>query len=203
MKSKDASQIQGLGGLEALLKSNSEKSAKGLPPVHLWNPPFCGEIGLKIAADGTWYYQGSPIGRKAMVQLFSTVLRKDDDGQHYLVTPGEKIGIEVEDAPFTAVEMFRTGEGVEQAIAFRTNVDDIVPVDKKHGLRFVQDPKHQGLKPYILVRGRLEALVSRALYYDLVEISHTHTMNGTDYLGIWSANCFFPMSRVLDLEDHQ
>lgn len=176
----------GLGGLEMLLRAQSDDR---LPPVDKWNPPYCGDIGLAIARDGTWTYQNSPIGRKPLVRLFSRVLRRDQDGRHYLVTPAEKVDVAVEDAPFLAVEMEVRGEGPSQSLIFRTNVDDVVPCGTAHPLRFALEPVGGGLKPYLLVRGRLEALVTRAVYYDLCEL--TAEKNGT--LGIWSDGHFFVM----------
>src|SRR6185295_1230699 len=149
-------------GLQALLQA---QQGKGPAPVEKWNPPYCGDIGMKIRADGVWFYAGTPIGRMPLVKLFSSVLRKDDDGKHYLVTPAEKVDVAVDDAPFLAVEMEVRGSGRAQLLVFRTNVDDIVAVGPEHPLRFAIEPASQGLKPYILVRGRLEALVTRALYY--------------------------------------
>ena len=181
----------GLSGLEALIAQSSEK---GLPPVHLWNPDYCGEIGMRIASDGTWFYQGSPIGRKPLVRLFSTVLRKDEDGQTYLVTPVEKIGIDVDDAPFLGVEMAVTGIGRDQVLTFRTNVDDVVECGPDHPLRFEVEEPHGGLKPYLLVRGRLEALVTRALYYDLVELAVTDGAGDNSRFGLWSGGEFFEMA---------
>lgn len=157
-----------ISGLEDLLKNHS---GKGLPPVERWNPPYCGDIGMEIRADGTWIYQKSPIGRIALVKLFASVLRKDEDGRHYLVTPVEKVDVKVADAPFLAVEMEVRGEGSARQLMFRTNVDDIVACGPDHPLRFVEEKSSGGLKPYLHVRGRLEALVTRALYYDLVELA--------------------------------
>ncbi len=157
-----------ISGLEELLRSHA---GKGPPPVERWNPPYCGDIGMEIRADGTWIYQKSPIGRIALVKLFASVLRKDEDGRHYLVTPAEKVDVRVADAPFLAVEMEVRGEGSARQLVFRTNVDDIVTCGPDHPLRFVEEPASGGLKPYLHVRGRLEALVTRALYYDLVELA--------------------------------
>ena len=182
----------GLGGLEALLAAAAQ--GKGPPPVERWNPPYCGDIGLKIAPDGTWFYQGSPIGRKPLVKLFSSVLRRDDDDRHYLVTPVEKVDVAVADAPFLAVEMEVKGNGRAQELLFRTNVDDIVRCGPDHGLRFAEEAVAGGLKPYLLVRGRLEALVTRALYYDLVELAAVEPQTGGEMLGIWSGGAFFPMT---------
>jgi uncharacterized protein len=182
-----------IGGLEALLKA---QSGKGPAPVEKWNPPYCGDIGMKIRSDGVWLYQGSPIGRAPLVKLFAGVLRKDADGRHYLVTPAEKVDVVVEDAPFLAVEMEVKGSGREQNLVFRTNVDDIATAGPEHPLRFTIEDKSQGLKPYLLVRGRLEALVTRALYYDLVELAVEDDTGDGRRLGLWSAGCFFPMPTV-------
>ena len=179
-----------IGGLEALLKAGQ---GKGLPPVESWNPPYCGDIGMRIRSDGVWFYAGTPIGRAPLVKLFASVLRKDADGNHYLVTPVEKIDVAVEDAPFLAVEMEVQGAGREQTLVFRTNVDDIVTVDAQHPIRFALEAASGGLKPYIRIRGRLEALVTRALYYDLVELSVERDGNGGGEVGLWSKGSFFPM----------
>ena len=180
---------QGLAGLEALLK---EQAGDRLPPVERWNPPYCGDIGMRIRNDGVWFYQGSPIGRKPLVKLFSRVLRKDDDGRHYLVTPVEKVDVAVDDAPFLAVEMEVSGTGEDQVLTFRTNVDDVVRCGPDHGLRFVEEPPDGGLKPYLRIRGRLEALVTRALYYDLVELA-VPAEDATDMLVVWSSGVSFPV----------
>jgi uncharacterized protein len=160
-------------GLEALIRAAGEGGGHfGIErPVETWNPPYCGGIGLKILRNGVWLYQGSPIGRIALVKLFASILRKDADGKTYLVTPAEKVDVDVEDAPFLAVEMAVTASGATQWLTFRTNVDDIVTVDAAHPLRFVTEEGSGGLKPYILVRGRLEALVTRAVYADLVTLA--------------------------------
>lgn len=177
-----------ISGLEDLLKAHG---GKGPPPVERWNPPYCGDIGMEIRADGTWIYQKSPIGRIALIKLFASVLRKDDDGRHYLVTPVEKVDVKVADAPFLAVEMELRGEGSARQLVFRTNVDDIVACGPDHPLRFVEEPSSGGLKPYLHVRGRLEALVTRALYYDIVELAEP-TPDGT--LVLHSGGAVFPMS---------
>ena len=178
-----------LQDLEAALRWN-----RGPAPVHLWNPPYCGDIGLRIAGDGTWFYAGSPIGRKPLVKLFASVLRKDDDGRTYLVTPAEKVLVTVEDAPFMAVEMDITGAGRAQELHLRTNVDDWVTAGHAHPLRFGRDPRTGGPKPYLLVRGRLEALFTRALYYDLVAMSGVENILGTEQFGVWSGGQFFAMA---------
>jgi hypothetical protein len=175
-----------IAGLEALLR---ERQGKGPAPVEKWNPPYCGDIGMKIRADGVWIYGGTPIGRMPLVKLFAGVLRKDADGKHYLVTPAEKVDVEVADAPFLAVEMEVRGSGREQTLVFRTNVDDIVEAGPQHPIRFAIEPGSEGLKPYLLVRGRLEALVTRALYYDLVELA----VEEDGRLGLWCGGEFFAM----------
>jgi len=181
-----------IGGLEALLRA---QQGKGPPPVERWNPPYCGDIGMRIRSDGVWFYAGTPIGRLPLVKLFAGVLRKDADGRHYLVTPAEKVDVAVDDAPFLAVEMEARGSGREQTLVFRTNVDDIVTAGPEHPLRFAVEPASHGLKPYLLVRGRLEALVTRALYYDLVELAMTDAERG---FGIWSGGVFFAMAHTPD-----
>lgn len=178
------------------LRGLKEASAgKGLPPVHLWNPPFCGDIDMRIAQDGTWFYMNSPIGRKPLFKLFSTVLRHDEDGKYYLVTPVEKCGIAVDDAPFVAIRMHVEGEGRDQVIRFETNVDDEVTVEADHPLRVEDEVGTGGLKPYVLVRARLEALVSRALFYDLVARG---TVEG-EWFGVWSSGIFWPMKPAREI----
>lgn len=161
------SAVRDTAGLQALI-SRAARAGKGLPPVERWNPEFCGDLDMEIRADGTWFYMGTPIGRLPLVQLFSTVLRKEEDGKTYLVTPVEKVGIRVVDAPFVAVELAVSGQGDSQVITFRTNVGDLVEVGPEHPLRFVDEADTGGLKPYVLVRGRLEALVARPVMYELV-----------------------------------
>ncbi len=171
------------------------RKAKGPPPVHLWNPPFCGDLDMRIAQDGTWYYLNSPIGRKPLMQLFASVLRHDADGKFYLVTPVEKCGIRVDDSPFTAVRMSVSGVGRAQVIRFETNVDDEVTVDEAHPLRFATEAGTGGLKPYVLVRARLEALVSRALFYDIAAVGTVED----GWFGVWSSGRFFPMQRATEI----
>jgi uncharacterized protein len=153
--------------------------------VEKWDPPYCGDIGMAIRRDGTWMYQGSPIGRVALVKLFASILRKDDDGRTYLVTPAEKVDVAVEDAPFLAVEMATDGAGQDQRLTFRTNLDDVVMVDDQHPLRFQTSGRDGGLKPYVLVRGRLEALCTRAVYAELMELAIAGEERGE--AGVWSA----------------
>ncbi|HMN38985.1 MAG TPA: DUF1285 domain-containing protein [Hyphomicrobium sp.] len=177
-------------GLEALVAAAGASGATR--PVETWNPPYCGDIGIAIKEDGTWMFKGSAIGRPALVKLFASILRKDEDGRTYLVTPVEKVDCEVADAPFLAVEMAVTGEGRGQALTFRTNVDDVVAAGPDHPMRFAIQKVTGGLKPYVHVRGRLEALLTRALYADLVELAVEH--EGRD--GIWSGGLFWPFDGV-------
>lgn len=184
--------------LAALTTAARGASAKGLPPVHLWNPAYCGEIDMRIAADGTWFYNGTPIGRPALVRLFSTILRKDPE-RYVLVTPVERVGITVEDVPFIAVEMTVEGDGSDRTIRFRTNVDDWTTLDAEHPLRFEREPT-EGLRPYVLVRGALWARVNRAVFYDLVELGEARDTEDGRKFGIASAGTFFPMADAAEIE---
>ena len=170
--------------------SEIARLAKGdrLPPVESWNPDHCGASDMRIARDGTWYHQGSPIGRTAMVRLFSTILRREADGSHVLVTPVEKLDIEVEDAPFVAVEMKTEGSGKAMRLAFRLNTGDMIAAGPAHPLRF--DATSGGPRPYVHVRGGLEALVARPVYYELAEIALS---NGSEPPGVWSDGAFFAL----------
>ncbi|WP_370318898.1 DUF1285 domain-containing protein [Oricola sp.] len=188
-----------IAGLQALL-SRATQGGKGLPPVDKWNPPDCGAIDMRIRADGTWFYLGTPIGRMPLVRLFSTVLRKDEDGKTYLVTPVEKIEIEVEDAPFLAVEMHVDNRGPDQVLTFRTNVGDVIEAGPEHALRFEQEEGSDGLKPYLHVRGRLEALVTRALMYDLVELGETLMVDGREVFAVRSGGTVFSVMPTDELE---
>ncbi len=181
------------GPLDAIVRSVGGGSGrnKDAAPVHLWNPPYCGDIGLEIRADGTWLYRGSPITRRPLVELFASVLRKDEDGKTYLVTPAEKVDVTIADAPFLAVEMQVTGAGKARNVSLRTNLDTWVVIGEGHPIRFkVQEPAG-GLKPYVLVRGRLEALLVRAVYLDLVTLA----MEGDAPLpGFWSGGIWWPLA---------
>lgn len=165
---------------------------KGLPPVHLWNPDFCGDIDMRIARDGTWYYLGSPIGRKPMVRLFSSIIRRDGD-DYFLVTPVEKVGITVEDAPFVAVRVEVSGEGERQVLRFVTHVEDEVEAGAEHPIRVVIDPVTQEPSPYVHVRANLEALIHRNVFYQLVELAVVREIDGRRWLGVWSGGEFFPI----------
>ncbi|BBP82144.1 MULTISPECIES: DUF1285 domain-containing protein [Pseudomonas] len=165
---------------------------KGLPPVHLWNPDFCGDIDMRIARDGTWYYLGTPIGRKPMVRLFSTIIRRDGD-DYFLVTPVEKVGITVDDAPFVAVSVEVSGEGEAQVLRFVTNVEDEVEAGAEHPIRVETDPVTQEPAPYVHVRTNLEALIHRNVFYQLVELAVVREVDGRNWLGLWSGGQFFPI----------
>lgn len=190
----------GLAALMARAADSRNAGKDGLPPVERWNPPFCGDLDMEIRADGTWFYLGTPIGRKELVRLFSTVLRRDEDGRHYLVTPVEKVGIRVVDAPFLAVEMTVSGAGAAQALTFRTNVGDVVTASAEHPLRFVLEGEDGALKPYLHVRGRLEALVSRAVMYDLVALGETLEIDGRAMFAIRSGDAVFPVMPADELD---
>jgi uncharacterized protein len=172
--------------------ANADTGGKGLPPVHLWNPPFCGDIDMRIAGDGTWFYMGTPIGRPALVRLFSTIL-KHEGGKHFLVTPVEKVGIRVDDAPFMAVEMRKETDSRGRVVRFRSNVDDWVDCDSAHRLRF-EAAADGGLTPYLHVRADLWAKVTRALYYDLVDMGEERVVDGRPMFGVASAGEFFAMA---------
>ena len=161
---------------------------KKLPPVHLWNPDHCGDSEMRIARDGTWYHQGSPIARPAMVRLFSTILRREADGSFVLVTPVEKLAIAVDDAPFVAVELKSEGTGAARSLGFRLNTGDLVVAGPDHPLRF--EGASEGPRPYLEVRPRLDALLARSVYYELVEIA---LAEGAEPLGLWSGGGFFAL----------
>ena len=197
----------GQGGLEGIAAAVTGEKRKGLPPVHLWNPPFCGDIDMRIAADGTWFYQKTPIGRPALVKLFASVLKREGD-KYFLVTPVEKVGLMVEDVPFLAVELkvARPEQDVlrqvpdRHVLSFRTNVDDWVEAGPGHALRFEVEATG-GLKPYLHVRRDLWAKVTRALFYDLVELGEEREVGGTPMFGVASAGEFFVMAEASALRE--
>jgi hypothetical protein len=181
-------------GLDALTGALAKTgSSKGPPPVERWNPPFCGDLDMRIATDGTWYYLKTPIGRPALVKLFASVLKREGD-RYYLVTPVEKCGIIVDDAPFVAVEMSVERSAAGQVLTFRTNVDDFVPCGPTHPLRFDQEAGTGGLKPYLHVRRGLWAKVSRPLLFDLVELGEEREVGGRTMFGVASMGEFFAMA---------
>ena len=190
----------GKDGLEGLAGTVKTASHKGPPPVHLWDPAYCGEIDMRIAADGTWFYQGTPIGRPALVKLFASILKREGE-KYFLVTPVEKCGIVVEDAPFMAVELQVADDGARRQLCFRTNVDDWVVCGAGHPLRFEQDAATSGLKPYIHVRSDLWAKVTRAVFYDLADLGEAREIAGTRMFGVTSAGEFYAMAPASSLED--
>jgi hypothetical protein len=166
--------------------------AKKLPPVEKWNPAHCGDSEMRIARDGTWFHQGSPIGRPAMVRLFATVLRREPDGSHVLVTPIEKLSIEVEDAPFIAVEVKSEGEGKARRLAFRLNTDQVVVAGPEHMLTIEQGG--DGPRPYLDVRGGLRARLARPVYYELAALALDEAGDGgAAHLGLWSDGAFLTL----------
>jgi uncharacterized protein len=194
MAKQGQSTNQGLDRLTAAAHdaATTAASAKGLPPVHLWNPPFCGDLDMRIAADGSWYYMGTPIGRPALVRLFSTILKREA-GRYFLVSPVEKVGIRVDDAPFMAVEMRKASTARGRLLQFRTNVDDWVDCDGAHRLRFERG-EADGLTPYLHVRADLWAKVTRPLYYELVDMGEERMVDGRMMFGVESGGEFFAMA---------
>jgi hypothetical protein len=184
---------EGQSGLEAITGALARSGAKGPPPVEHWNPPFCGDLDMRIATDGTWFYLKTPIGRPALVKLFASVLKREGDS-YFLVTPVEKCGITVDDAPFLAVEL-KVEDGADgRVLHFRTNVDDWVRCGPQHALRFEPEIGTGGLKPYLHVRRDLWAKVTRALFFDLVEIGEEREVDGKAMFGVSSMGAFFPMA---------
>ena len=173
--------------------------AKKLPPVESWNPSHCGDSMMRIARDGTWYHEGSPIGRPAMVRLFATILRREPDGTYVLVTPVEKLDIAVDDVPFVAVEMKSEGEGGDRMLAFRLNTGDVILAGPDHPIRFESRP--DGPHPLIRVRGALDALIARSVYYELAELALAEGAcaegacpEGERAPGLWSGGAWFAMA---------
>ena len=154
------------------------------------NSLVCGDIDIRIARDGTWFYHGSPIGRKRLVKLFSTVIRREADGQFYLVTPVEKGRIQVDDAPFIGVELTQSGKGPDQALHIRTNVDEVVTVNDHHPIQVVHDPVTGEPSPYVRVRDNLDALIARSVYYELAAMAE-ESDRSTGTFGVWSQGTFF------------
>jgi uncharacterized protein len=187
-------------GLEAIAGAAKEAVRRGPPPVHMWNPPFCGDLDMRIASDGTWFYLKTPIGRPALVKLFASVLKREGDS-YFLVTPVEKCGIVVEDAPFLAVELKLERDDRGRTLHFRTNVDDWIVCGIDHALRFEREIETGGLKPYLHVRRNLWAKVTRALFYDLVELGEERDIGGKRMFGVMSAGEFFAMAAAESLKD--
>lgn len=180
---------------ESIARSARAATSRGLPPVHDWNPPDCGDLDIRIARDGTWFYLGTPIGRPELVRLFSTILRKDGN-RYVLVTPVEKVGITVDDAPFVAVDF----ERAEDALRFVTNLGDEAVAGPEHPIRVERDPETGEPSPYILIRDRLEALIDRKSFYRLVEIGEHAEHDGERWFGLSSQGVFFPICPSSELE---
>ncbi|WP_114966726.1 DUF1285 domain-containing protein [Alkalilacustris brevis] len=172
--------------------SRAASGGRGLPPVHKWNPPFCGDLDMRIARDGTWFYQGTPIGRPAMVRLFSSILKREGD-RYFLVTPVEKVGITVDDAPFVAVDFTAEGQGRDQRLTFTTQVGDSVTAGPDHPIRVTRDPESGEPSPYVMVRAGLEALIDRKSFYRLVDLGADEMHEGARWFGLWSGGRFFPL----------
>ncbi len=185
---------------EGIAASVRATKSKGLPPVHLWNPPFCGDLDMRIARDGTWFYLGTPIGRAPLVKLFSSILRKDGD-KYFLVTPVEKVGITVDDAPFVATDFDVTGEGEDQVLTFTTHVGDTAVAGPEHPIRVERDSETGEPSPYVLVRANLEALIDRKSFYRLVDCGTHHEEDGQSWFGVWSGGQFFPIIPSADLPE--
>jgi len=180
---------------EGLVASARAAGTKGPPPVHLWTPPFCGDLDMRIARDGTWFYLGTPIGRYELVKLFSSILRKDGD-DFFLVTPVEKVGITVDDAPFVATDFDVAGDGPNQILTFHTHVEDVAIAGPDHPIRVERDSRTGEPSPYVLIRRNLEALIDRKSFYRLVDLGSHHD----GWFGIWSSGQFFPIIPSQDLE---
>ncbi|KIC09500.1 proteophosphoglycan precursor [Leisingera sp. ANG-M1] len=183
----------GAEGIAASVKA--AKKGKGLPPVHLWNPPFCGDLDIRIARDGSWYYLGTPFTRFELVKLFASIL-KLEEGKYFLVTPVEKVGITVEDAPFVAVDFDAAGEGRDQVITFTTNVEDTTAAGPDTPIRVERDAESGEPSPYVMVRAGLEARIDRKSFYRLAELGEHHD----EWFGVWSGGTFFPLILSSELE---
>jgi hypothetical protein len=180
---------------DGIAASARAAGSRGPAPVHLWNPPFCGDLDIRIARDGTWFYLGTPIGRAGLVKLFSSILKREGD-KFFLVTPVEKVGITVDDAPFVAVDFEVSGEGDAQSITFTTQVEDTVTADPDHPIRVVRDPKTGEPAPYVEVRAGLEALIDRKSFYRLVDIG----AHKDGWFGLWSGGTFFAVIPSAELD---
>ena len=192
MKTDAESDTQAPVSADSLAAAAKKAAEKGLPPVHLWNPTYCGDLDMRIARDGTWFYLGTPIGRKRLVKLFSSILRKDGDA-YFLVTPVEKVGITVDDAPFVAVDFEVEGSGRDQVVRFLTHVDDVVTAGATNPIRVARDPETGEPSPYVMVRAGLEALIDRKSFYRLVDIGSHASKDGEKWFGVWSGGMFFPI----------
>ncbi|WP_282025989.1 DUF1285 domain-containing protein [Limimaricola cinnabarinus] len=184
----------GAPSAESLASAASRAGARGPAPVHLWDPPFCGDLDMRIARDGTWFHEGTPIGRERMVKLFASILKREGD-RHYLVTPVEKVGITVDDAPFVAVDVAREGED----LLFTTNLGETALAGPDHPIRVVRDPETGEPAPYVEIRSGLEALIDRKSFYRLVELGETAPHEGADWFGVRSGGVFFPIIPAAEL----
>ncbi|SLN58911.1 hypothetical protein ROA7450_03034 [Roseovarius albus] len=181
---------------ESLAEAARAAQGKGLPPVHLWNPEFSGDMDMRIARDGTWYHEGGTINRFALARLFSTILKREGD-KYYLVTPMEKVGITVDDAPFVAVGFDAEGEGPAQMLVFDTNMEDRVLAGENNPIRVERDPETGEPSPYVMVRDGLEALIDRKTFYRLIDLG---AIKG-DWFGLWSDGAFFPVIPASEVQD--
>ena len=177
---------------EALVETAQKATQNSPAPVHLWDPPFCGDLDMRVARDGTWFYQGTPINREGMVKLFSSILKKEDKG-FFLVTPVEKVGITVDDVPFVAVDFSVRNAGPKQEIVFSTNVGDETIAGPDAPIRVTFDARSGEPSPYVMVRNGLEALIDRKSFYRLVDICETKRHDGADWFGVRSRDAFFPI----------
>lgn len=185
---------------ENLAQAARAAAKEGGAPVHLWNPPFCGDLDMEIRRDGTWFYEGTPIGRKGLVKLFASIL-KIEDGQFFLVTPVEKVGLRVQDAPFIALDFDVSGQGADQVLTFLTNVDDRVAGGADHPIRVVRDAETGEPSPYVMVRRGLEARVDRKSFYRMVDLGEIEPLEGVDWFGVRSGGVFFPIIPADELTD--
>lgn len=181
--------------LKQLAATASEAAGQNLPPVHLWNPPFCGDIDIRIARNGTWFHEGTAIQREALVRLFSTILKKEG-AEYFLVTPVEKVRIRVEDVPFLAVGMTVTGTADSPTLLFQTLTGDSVALDAQHPLRVETDPVSGEPRPYIHVRGGMDARIHRPVFYDLVALGRESVIDGEPHLVLDSAGQTFSLGRL-------
>ncbi|GAA6188235.1 DUF1285 domain-containing protein [Litorivita sp. NS0012-18] len=198
-ETKAAPSAEGIAAAARAATGKTGAKKRGLPPVHLWNPPFCGDLDMRIARDGTWFYLGTPIGRPELVKLFSTILRRDGD-DYFLVTPVEKVGITVDDAPFVGVDFTVSGAGREQVLTFETNLGETAVAGPEHPIRVVRDEAGEP-SPYVLIRSNLEALIDRKSFYRLVEIGAHETVGETEWFGLWSGGEFFPIIESRELPE--
>ncbi len=196
---KDKRQPGNAPSAENILAQAGKSAKRGPAPVHLWNPPFCGDLDMRIARDGLWFYLGTPIGRKSMVKLFSSIIRKDGD-EYFLVTPVEKVGIRVDDAPFVAIDFEADGQDRDQIVTFTTNVDEETIAGPDKPIRVLRDPETDEVSPYVLVRSNLEALIDRKSFHRLVELCVHEPVNGESWFGLWSGGEFFPFIPSRELE---